>query len=484
MPIQLERLAFVIGIILMFVTIYMLAPMMADYAAGNDDWKAFAHAFAISGILAGLTIMVTRDHWSRTGISLREGFMITAVSWFVIPIAGSLPFYFMEAGPGFIDAWFEAVSGMTTTGSTVLQGLDHKPPGILLWRSILQWIGGVGIVLMAMIILPFLRVGGMQIFSTESSDRSEKLLPRDSTLIVQIAGAFVVLTLACMVCYRLAGMSTFDAVNHALTTIATGGYSTHDTSLGYYKQPAIHWVATVFMVAASLPIILYIKSSKAHSFAIFRDVQVRGFLKICVVAIFAVTLYLVLAHKYAPSDALRVAAFNVVSIISTTGFALDDFTVWGPASNGMFLVLMFLGGCTGSTAGGIKTYRLQAMAQITKRYINMLFSPNRVIIMRYGTHAITNDIVLSILAFVTAFAGSIVLVMLALTVFGLDILTAFSGAVTALANVGPGLGDVIGPSGNFKSIDDGAKVVLIFAMILGRLEFFAFLVLLSPSFWR
>lgn len=238
------------------------------------------------------------------------------------------------------------------------------------------------------------------------------------------------------------------------------------------------------MVAASLPIVLYIKSSKGHGFAIFRDVQVKGFLKICVLAIVSVTLYLVLAHKYAPSDALRIAAFNVVSIISTTGFALDDFTAWGPASNGMFLVLMFLGGCTGSTAGGIKTYRLQAMSQITKRYINMLFSPNRVIIMRYGTHTITNDIVLSILAFVTAFAGSIVLVMLALTVFGLDILTAFSGAVTALANVGPGLGDVIGPSGNFKSIDDGAKVVLIFAMILGRLEFFAFLVLLAPSFWR
>ena len=434
MPVQLERLAFVIGIILMVVTVYMIAPMMTDYAVGNGDWKAFAHAFALTGILAGLTILVTRDQWSRTGISLREGFLITAVSWLVIPIAGCLPFYFMATGPGFIDAWFEAVSGMTTTGSTIFEGLDQKPPGILLWRSLLQWIGGVGIVLVAMLILPFLRVGGMQIFRTESSDRSEKHLPRDSTLIVQIAAAFVILTLVCMVCFRLAGMSAFDAVNHALTTISTGGYSTHDKSLGYFEQPAVHWVATFFMMAASLPIVLYIKSSQGLNLEIFRDVQVRGFLKICGLAIFAVTLYLVVVQNYTPGDALRIASFNVASIITTTGYALGDFTTWGPASNGMFLVLMFLGGCTGSTAGGIKTYRLQAMSQITMSYINQLFSPNRVIIMRYGTHIITNEIAFSILAFVTAFAGSIVLVMLALTVFGLDILTAFSGAVTALSN--------------------------------------------------
>jgi len=373
---------------------------------------------------------------------------------------------------------------MTTTGSTILSGLDNLPPGILLWRSILQWIGGVGIILMAMLVLPFLRVGGMQIFRTESSDRSEKMLARDSTLIIQIAVAFILLTLACMVAYNVAGMSTFDALNHALTTISTGGYSTHDASMGYFEQPAIHWIASFFMVAASLPIMLYLKSFKNERFDIFRDIQVRGFLKICTGFILAVSLYLVLTHKYPPSDAIRIATFNVISIISTSGYALDDFTSWGPASNGIFLILMFLGGCTGSTAGGIKTYRLQAMSQITKRYVDLLFSPNRIINMRYGRRTITEDIVLSILAFLTAYAGCIFLVTLALTIFGLDILTAFSGATTALGNVGPGLGSIIGPSGNFSSLHDGAKIVLILAMILGRLEFFAMLVLLSPRFWR
>lgn len=484
MSIQLERVAYVIGILVMVVTIFMIAPMATDYAAGNNDWRSFAHAFLITGTLSGLTIMVTRDHWSDSGVSLREGFLITSLSWLVIPVAGCLPFWFMDNDVHFVNSWFKSVSGMTTTGSTILSGLDNLPPGILLWRSILQWIGGVGIILMAMLVLPFLRVGGMQIFRTESSDRSEKMLARDSTLIIQIAVAFILLTLACMVAYSVAGMSTFDALNHALTTISTGGYSTHDASMGYFKQPAIHWIASFFMVAASLPIVLYLKSFKNERFDILRDIQVRGFLKICIWFILAVSLYLMLTHKYPPSDAIRIATFNVTSIISTSGYALDDFTAWGPASNGIFLILMFLGGCTGSTAGGIKTYRLQAMSQITKRYVDLLFSPNRIINMRYGRRAITEDIVLSILAFLTAYAGCIFLVTLALTIFGLDILTAFSGATTALGNVGPGLGNIIGPSGNFSLLHDGAKIVLILAMILGRLEFFAMLVLLSPRFWR
>ncbi len=482
--IQIERLGFVVGVLMGVTSTFMLAPLITDLSAGNSDWTAFARSFAILTILAGLLISVTRDRWTSEGVSLREAFLTTGISWLVLPLAGCLPFVFMEGRIGFVDAWFEAVSGMTTTGSTVLSGLDIAPPGILLWRSILQWIGGVGIILMAMIVLPFLRVGGMQIFRTESSDRSEKLLPRDGALIIQIAAMFVILTAVCVAAYIAAGMSLFDALNHALTTIPTGGFSTRDASLAAFDEPAIHWVATTFMFAGSLPIILYISSWQNRRLVILRDVQVIGFAKICLFAVLSVAIYLIWTEQFEPVDALRIAAFNVMSIISTTGYALGDFTQWGPGSVGMFLILMFLGGCTGSTAGSIKTYRLQAMALITRRYIDQLFSPNRIIVMRYGPRTIDDGIVLSILAFLSAFAASMVIVTLLLALTGLDIVTAFSGAVTALANVEPGLGDQIGPSRNFAGIPDSSKVILIFAMILGRLEFFALLVLLSPRFWN
>jgi trk system potassium uptake protein TrkH len=481
---QFERIGYVAGVLMMVTAIFMIAPMTVDIVSGNRDWQSFAHALGIVGVFAGLLILVTRDHWKSDTLTLREAFITTSFSWLVVPLAGCLPFYFMADKLPFVDAWFEAVSGMTTTGSTVLVNLDNEPPGILLWRSLLQWIGGVGIILMAMLILPFLRVGGMQIFRTESSDRSEKVLTREAELIPRIAIAFVVLTIACMVGYLLAGMTTFDALNHALTTISTGGFSTHDDSLAHYQQPAVHWVAAAFMFAASLPIILYIKSWQHNGLDIFRDVQVRGFFKICAFAILVVTVYLAASGTHDLFDALRFSTVNVLSIISTTGYALGDFTSWGHGASGLFLVLMFLGGCTGSTAGAIKTYRLQAMALITRRYVDQLFSPRRVINLRYGNRSIDEDIILSILAFLTAFAGSVILVTVLLTLFDLDPLTAFSAAVTSLTNVGPGLGNTIGPSGTFAPLPEGAKLVLIFAMILGRLEFFALLVLFSPRFWR
>ncbi len=481
---QFERIGYVIGVLVMVTAIFMVAPMIADLMNGSDDWKAFAQALAINVTLAGLLILATRDRWSGKSVSLREAFVTTSLSWLVVPLAGCLPLYFKANGLNFVDAWFESVSGMTTTGSTVMAGLDREPAGILLWRSLLQWIGGVGIILMAMLILPFLRVGGMQIFRTESSDRSEKFFTRDAEVIPRIAITFVVLTAACMAAYMAAGMRVFDALNHALTTIPTGGFSTHDASLAHYKTPGVHWVAALFMFAGSLPIILYIRTWPANFSVIWNDVQVRGFAKIVLAAITVVTVYLGLNGTYDWSDALRVASVNVISIISTTGYALDDFTAWGPGANGIFLILMFLGGCTGSTAGAIKTYRLQAMALITKRYIDQLFSPNRIMKLRYGNKTIDEEIILSILAFLTAFAGSVIGVTLLLTLFGVELLTAFSGAVTAITNVGPGLGSQIGPSGNFAGLPDGAKLALMFAMILGRLEFFALLVLFSPRFWR
>jgi trk system potassium uptake protein TrkH len=282
----------------------------------------------------------------------------------VLSLAAAVPLVLQtQVELGVIDAWFESVSGLTTTGSTVIAGLDSLPPGLLLWRSVIQWIGGIGVVVMALLMLPFLSIGGMQLFRMESSERSEKFVPRAGELVGLLAMAYLALTALCTVAYAWAGMSTFDALNHAMTTLSTGGYSTHDLSLGYFQQPAVHWVAIVFMLAGSLPILLYARMAKSWSFKVWLDDQVLGFVRITAVAIAVLTVWYMIVQHTGPLDALRIVALNAVSVISTTGYTLGDYTLWAPGASGVFFLLMLLGGCTGSTAGGMKAFRLQVMTR-------------------------------------------------------------------------------------------------------------------------
>ncbi len=481
--IEFNRVSFVIGILLLVLTLFMFPPAITDVIASNPDWKVFAGSAFVTGFIGMMLVMMSRGRWSNE-VSLREGFILTVASWVVLATFAAMPFVFLGRGLSLIDAWFEAVSGLTTTGSTIMTGLDELPPGILLWRSIIQWIGGIGIVVMALIMLPFLKVGGMQLFQTESSDRSDKFVPRAREVMGLIAFTYVALTAACAIAYGAAGMSAFDALNHAMTTIATAGFSTHDLSFGYFKEAAIHWVAFVFMFASSLPLVLYVKAVKSRSLNVFEDQQVRGFCKMVAAILIGLTLWLASRPEISLAEALRTVCFNAMAIISTTGYVYGDYTAWGAGAVGTFFVLMFLGGCTGSTTGGMKAFRLQVMLLSSFNYIRQLMSPNRVVVATYNGKQITGDIASSVLAYLSVMFASVMIFTVTLSFFGLDFITSLSGALTALANVGPALGPQIGPAGNFGALPDGAKVVLVVGMLLGRLEFFTVLVVLSRDFWR
>jgi trk system potassium uptake protein len=386
--------------------------------------------------------------------------------------------------PSYAGAYFEAMSALTTTGSTVLAGLDDASGGILLWRALLQGLGGVGIIVLAISILPMLRIGGMQLFRTESSDRGEKLVPRVAQMSGAIIGIYVTLIVVFTFAFALAGMSFFDAFCHALPAISTGGFSTRDASLGWWKSPAVEWVAIAGMVLGSLPFLAYLYLLRGTPGRFLRDRQILAFLAI--VAAFTAALWIHQERSGIATgmEAFRAALFNVVTLISTTGFVANDYTNWGPFSDALLFVLMFLGGCTGSTAGGVKTFRLMILWEALKANLARTVYPNSVHVMRYDGRRIGDELVLSVFHFVAVYLLVFVVVGLALAAMGHDTMTAFSATIAALSNVGPGLGPVVGPAGNFANMGDAALWLLSFAMLIGRLELFTVLVLFAPRFWR
>lgn len=460
----------------------MIVPAIADALAGNRDWITFAVSSGCSIFAGGLMILGSMG--SSIELSLRQAFVLTTLSWISLSAIGALPLVFSDLGLSYTDAFFEAISGLTTTGSTVLVGLDHMPPGILLWRAMLQWLGGVGIIVMAIAMLPYLRVGGMQLFRMESSDRSEKALPRAAQLASATSVAYAALTLACAIAYSLAGMTGFEAVTHAMTTVSTGGYSTSDGSLGHFTNPAIHWIAILFMVLGALPFVIYIQAVQGKRNVIWNNSQVRRFLAGLGLVVLVLTLWLWIVHDENLLDALRLAAFNVVSVVTTTGYATTDYGQWGAFAVLAFFFLTFLGGCTGSTSGGIKALRFELAAIVIRNQFQRLYQPHGVFVISYRGQRLSEDVARSAMNFIFIFIFSFGLLSICLSALGLDFITAVSGAATALANVGPGLGDVIGPAGNFSSLPDAAKWLLSAAMLMGRLEFLTVLVALSPMFWR
>jgi trk system potassium uptake protein TrkH len=382
------------------------------------------------------------------------------------------------------DAFFEAMSGVTTTGSTVIVGLDQAPPGILLWRALLQWLGGIGIIAMAITVLPILGVGGMQLFRMESSDKSEKAMPRTAQVAGWTGVIYLGVTILCASLYWAAGMSGFDAVAHAMTTIATGGYSTHDTSIGYFGSATIDAIAVVFMLIGSMPFVLYLRALRGAPGSLWRDEQVRLFLVIVVMSVAVMTLYLHLKNGVEAVNALRLAAFNVVSVITGTGYATTDFGLWGGYAVAALFCMMFIGGCAGSTTCGLKVFRFQVLYAAANIQLRRLLQPNGVFIPYYNRKPISEQVLASVMAFFFLFILCWAALAIGLGFTGLDFLSATSGAASAIANVGPGLGDMIGPGGNFAEVPIAAKWMLSFGMLLGRLELFTILVLVMPSFWR
>lgn len=479
--VQVRPILLALGVLLCVLGAFMLLPGAVAAADGTRDWPAFVISSAFTLFVGGL--MVAVSYGARPGrLGLREGFLLTALSWVVVTSFAAVPF--TGLGLTYTDAFFETMSGLTTTGSTVLVGLDRLPRGILLWRALLHGIGGLGIVVMAILILPYLRIGGMQLFQMESSDRSEKVLPRATELLTAITTIYVVLILSCTVAFAVLGMTSFDAICHSLATISTGGFSNYDASFGFFASPALEIVCTIFMALSALPFVLLIKTSNGDLLALFRDTQVRGFVTFLAVISFILAIWLYATRDVDFLVALRMSAFNVTSVVTTTGYASTDYSLWGPLAVGVFFLLTFVGGCTGSTAGGIKIYRLQLSGMLTRRHLFSLISPHRVKSLVYNGRRVPEDVPFAVIAFLAAYLATVGIVTVILTAFDLDLLTSLSSAATALGNVGPGLGEIVGPAGNFSTLPAAAKWVLSFTMLLGRLELFTILVLLRPAFWH
>jgi trk system potassium uptake protein TrkH len=459
----------------------MLLPALIELADDNDGWKVFLVSSGLTFFVGGLLVLFAYDE-RPPRIGVKEGFLLTTLSWLVITAFGALPF--LGHGLNYTDAYFETMSGLTTTGATVMSGLEKLPRGILLWRALLNGFGGLGIIVIAIIMLPFLRVGGMQLFQTESSDKSEKVLPRAFELTLATAGIFGLLVLVCAGFYTWFGMSGFDAICHAMATLATGGFSNYDASFAHFQSTSIQWTATVFMTLGALPFVVYIKAVRGSPGAIWDDVQVRGFIGVLVAVSLIMAVWLAYTRNIDVFEALTLSSFNVTSIITTTGFASDDYTRWGTFSPGVFFMLMFVGGCSGSTAGAIKIYRLQIAHMLTRSHFLHLISPNRVVTLTYNGRRLPADVPFSVVAFLAIYFATVGVFAVFYAGMGLDLVTALSASATALGNVGPGLGDTIGPAGNFSTLPEAAKWALSFQMMLGRLELFTVLVLLRPEFWR
>jgi trk system potassium uptake protein TrkH len=431
--------------------------------------------------MGGLLVLYAyEDRTVRLGV--KEGFLLTTLAWIVVAGFAAIPF--IGLGLTYTDAFFETMSGLTTTGATVIVGLDRLPRGVLLWRALLCGIGGLGIIAMAILILPFLRIGGMQLFQTESSDRSEKILPRALHLMLATAGVYLGLIVACALTYALLGMTLFDAVCHALPTLATAGFSTHDESFAFFRSPAIEVSGTLFMALGAMPFVVFIKAFRGSPAALWGDAQVRGFVTFLAAVSFILAAWLMTTREISFAEALRASAFNVTSIVTTTGFISTDYQLWGTFAVGVFLLLTFVGGCSGSTAGAIKIYRLQIAGILTRSHFLHLISPSRVVTLVYNGRRLPEDVPFSVVAFLAIYMTTVGIFTVLLTGMGLDLVTSLSAAATTMGNVGPGLGETIGPAGNFSTLPAAAKWVLSLAMMLGRLELFTVLVLLRPEFWR
>ena len=478
----LRIIGFIIGIFLITLAASMVIPMLTLLAyERTDDLTAFLWSSLIT-FVAGIAL-VARGRPQEGQLRPRDMYMLTVSSWVMVSIFAALPFIFAEHA-SITDAYFESMSGITATGATIFTGLDSMSPGTLIWRSLLHWLGGIGFIAMAVAILPMLRIGGMRLFQTESSDRSDKVMPRSHMVAKYMVVAYVGLSGLAVLGFWLAGMGAFDAVNHAMSAIATGGFSTSDASLGKWQQPAIHWVAVVVMILGSLPFVLYVATLRGNYRALLRDEQVRGFIKVLLISWLALASWYTLTTELHWLEALRHVAVNITSVMTTTGFAVGDYHLWGPFASMIFFYLGFVGGCSGSTAGGLKIFRFQVAYILLKANLRQLIHPRAVIKQHYNRHRLDEDIVRSILAFAFFYTITIATLALAVAMCGVDWITALTGAAAMVSGVGPGMGEMVGPAGNYATIPDTAKRLLSLGMLLGRLEILTVLVLLFPAFWR
>ena len=478
----LRAIGYVIGLLVAAFGATMLVPMVVDLLAGNGHAGAFFEAGLITCLMGGLVALACANSVGPR-LTIQQTFLLTTGVWVVLPMFGAIPFVIGATDASITNAYFEAMSGLTTTGSTVFSGLDNLPQGLLLWRSMLQWFGGIGIIVVAMAFLPELRVGGMQIFRSEGFDTAGKVLPRAAEIASRISIVYVLLTLLCMLAYIGVGMSVFDAVNHAFTTIATGGFSTHDASFGAFRG-APEYVAAVFMILASLPFVRYVQLMAGSSRPLLLDSQVRAFLGVLCAVILLLVTFRLATSETGLAQSFRESLFNVTSIITGTGYASTDYQLWGALPVVVFFFVGLIGGCAGSTCCSIKIFRYQLLFHAIVTQIRRIHSPHGVFSLKYEGRTVAEDVISSVMAFFTMFVVSLGILSVLLSATGLDFVTSVSGAAAAIANIGPGLGPIIGPAGNFEPLGDTAIWLLTIGMLVGRLELMVVLVIFTARFWR
>lgn len=471
---------FVVSVTMIAMGDLMLVPALIGFFGGTHDYKPFLQSAGMTLVPALLLYLIFRR--PNIAVHPRQAFLITTLVWVIAGVAGSIPIALHEH-ISFTDAFFESMSGITTTGSTVLVGLDQMSPAILLWRSLLQWVGGLGFMLMAVAILPLVGVGGMRLFRSESSDWSDKAQPRTRDVAAQIGLLYLTLSVLCALFYWLFGMSAFDAINHAMTTISTGGYSTSDASMGKYDSNGVLWVSTIFMLLGSMPFVVLLQALRTGPQALIRDDQVAFFAGMVVLVTMLGTV-LFDPQGGSPVRVWTVVTFNMVSTITTTGYVSTDYSLWGGFFVAAFLFLMFTGGCSGSTAGSVKAFRIQLALKLFWTQIKKLIHPNGVFVVRLNGRRVDPSITSALVAFFFAIGLTVIALTVALGAMGLDLVTSLSSAVTAVTNVGPGLGEIVGPAGNFAPLPALAKWLLAVAMLLGRLELMTVFVLLTRVYWR
>jgi len=470
---------FTLGILQIILGIFMFVPIIIQFIYSEVD-SSFFGASIVTIIFGSLFFLSNLDHDKK--LTLQQSFLLTALSWLSIAIFGSLPFIFSNLGFSFTNAFFESMSGITTTGSTIISNLSEMPKSILLWRAILQWLGGIGIIIMAITLMPIMNVGGMQLFKISNNDSSEKILPKSKEIALRLIYIYSSLTLLCLITYKIFGMGFFDSLTHSMTTIATGGFSNYNESIGFFNSISIEISSMIFIILGSIPFITYIKFINGNKEIFIKDSQIKFFFGVIIFSIIVLTLYL-LINK---SDELNLRSifFNVISILTGTGYVNAEFDGWGSFALILFLGLMFIGGCAGSTTCGVKIFRIQILYLFISNQLKKIIYPKGIFVLKYDQNPIDNKFISSIISFIYMYLVIFFSLTALLSLTGLDFITSISGAATSISNVGPGLGSIIGPNGDFSTLPDISKWILSFGMILGRLELFAILVLFLPSFWR
>ena len=472
---------FTLGILQVILGLAMIMPIIVQFIYNELD-SSFISSGIISVIFGILFFLSNLDHDKK--LNLPQAFLLTALSWLSIAIFGSLPFIFSNLSLDITDAFFESMSGITTTGSTIITNLEAAPKSILIWRAILQWLGGIGIIVMAITLMPIMNVGGMQLFKISSNDTAEKILPKSKEISLRLILIYLVLTFSCALFYKIFGMNFFDSLTHSMTTIATGGFSNYNQSIGYFNSTLIETTSMIFILLGSLPFIAYLKFLNGDKKIFYSDTQIKTFFKIVFFSIVILFIYLLILKQSLLEVSLRSIAFNVISILTGTGYVTQDFNQWGNFPLIFFLILMFIGGCAGSTACGIKIFRIQLLYNFLINQLKKIIYPRGVFIIKYDKNNIDDKFMSSVISFIFLYIVIFFILTAILSLTGLDFITSISGAATSISNVGPGLGEIIGPNGNFSSLSNSSKWALSLGMILGRLELFAILVLFIPSFWR